>query len=297
MNRILSLLWLITRKLGIGNLMSDELYLKCHYRIRTGKKLNLKNPQRFNEKLQWLKLHDHNPLYTTMVDKYEVKGYVTSRIGEKYVIPCLGVWDHFEVIDFHTLPDQFVLKCTHDSGGLIICTDKASFDVEQARRKINKSLHRDYYKYSREWPYKNVKPRIIVEQYMVDTETNELRDYKFFCFNGTPKLLFVASERQKKGEETKFDFFDMDFQHLPIKNGHPNAEHAPEKPKGFEEMKKLAKILSEGIPMVRVDFYEVDGRVFFGEMTFSHWSGTMPFEPDEWDYTLGSWISLPVISD
>lgn len=275
------------------NWMSDARYLKIAYYARMRKKLDLKNPQTFSEKLQWLKLYDRNPLYTKLVDKYEVKSYVKTRIGSTYIIPTLGVWDSFEDINFNKLPDKFVLKCTHDSGGLVICKDKSMLDMESARRTINACLKHSFYWGMREWPYKNVKPRIIAEQYMEDAKTGELRDYKFFCFNGVVKALFIASGRQKAGETT-FDFFDTNFNHLPIRNGHPNASVLPEKPICFDEMKLLAAKLSNGIPEVRVDLYEVDGKVYFGEMTFFHWSGMTPFEPEEWDYQFGSWISLPI---
>lgn len=256
------------------------------------KKLNLKNPKTFNEKLQWLKLYDRNPLYTTLVDKYEVKKYIVDKIGEEYVIPTIGVWDNFDDINFDTLPNQFVLKCTHDSGTIVICKDKTKFNIEEAREKINARMNFNYYYMWREWPYKDVKPRIIAEKYMEDDKTKELRDYKFFCFNGEVKALFIATERQKYGEEVKFDFFDTDFKHLPIRQGHPNAPIPPEKPQCFEEMKKLSAKLSENIPQVRVDFYEVDGKVYFGELTFSHFGGIVPFEPEEWDYKFGNYIKI-----
>ena len=278
---------------GLYKHMSDERYLRRKFEILLGYKLNLDNPQTYNEKLQWLKLYDRKPIYTTMVDKYEVKQYVSNIIGEEYIIPTLGVWDRFDNIDFSSLPDQFVLKCTHDSGGLVICKDKAALDLKKARKKISSCLRKNYYYKFREWPYKNVKPRIIAEQYMEDSSTSELRDYKFFCFDGVPKALFIASDRQDSSTDTKFDFFDMDFHHLDFTNGHPNAEKEINKPETFEEMKQLSEKLSQNIPHVRVDFYEVDGRVYFGELTFTHWSGLMPFDPESWDYTFGSWITLP----
>lgn len=276
----------------IGHIFSDKFVLKNLYRMRFGKKLNLKNPQTFNEKLQWLKLYDRKPEYTKMVDKYEAKKYVADKIGSEYIIPTFGVWDKFDDIDFDKLPNQFVLKCTHDCGGLVIVKDKSKFDIEEARKKINKCLKRNYYWNHREWPYKNIKPRIIAEQYMEDEKTGELRDYKFFCFNGVPKLLFIATERQTVGEETKFDFFDMDYNHLPFTNGHPNAKVLPKKPEAFEEMRSLTEKLSQCIPHVRVDFYYVNGRVYFGELTFFHWSGLVPFEPEEWDLKLGEMLNI-----
>lgn len=273
--------------------MSDEQYLKLIYRIRMGKKLNLDHPKTFNEKLQWLKLHDRKPEYTTMVDKFEVKKYVADRIGEQYVIPTLGVWERFDDIDFDKLPNQFVLKCTHDSGGLVICRDKDSLNIDQARKKIESSLKSNFYWVGREWPYKNVNPRIIAEAYMEDENDRELRDYKFFAFDGVVKALLIVTDRGDTSVDTKFDFFDMDFNHLDFTNGHPNAQTPPHKPETFEEMKGLAEKLSQGIPQVRVDFYEVNGKVYFGELTFAHWSGMKPFEPEIWDEKFGEFIKLP----
>lgn len=271
----------------------DSLYLRLKFFVVMGKPLHLNNPVTFNEKLQWLKLHDRKPVYTTMVDKYEAKKYVADRIGEEHIIPTLGVWDSFDEIDFDSLPDRFVLKCTHDSGGLFIVKDKSKMDLNAAKEKIDSCLKKNFYCSGREWPYKNVKPRVLAEAYMEDEKTAELRDYKFFCFDGKAKALFVASERQKEGEETKFDFFDMDYNHIPVTNGHPNADIPPEKPEKFDQMRNLAEKLSEGIPHLRVDFYEVNGKVYFGELTFAHWSGMVSFDPEEWDETFGSWINLP----
>ena len=273
--------------------VNPEIYLKKVYKHRMGCDLNLKNPTTFNEKLQWLKLYDHNPIYTKLVDKYEVKNYIAEKIGDQYVISTIGCWDKVEDIDFGNLPDQFVLKCTHDSGGLVICKDKKNFDVKKAKKKLKKSLKRNFYYMGFEWPYRNVKPRIIAEHYMEDSKTKELRDYKFFCFNGVVKALFIATERQKEGEDVKFDFFDTDYNHLPFRQGHENAPVLPEKPKCFEEMKTLAAILSKDLPHVRVDFYEVDGKVYFGEMTFFHHGGWTKFDPEEWDDIFGSWLNLP----
>lgn len=277
---------------GFYDRMSDEKFIRKKYKIKMGKPLSLDPPVTYSEKLQWIKLHDHNPLYTTLVDKYTVKEYVAEKIGKEYIIPTLGVWDRFEDIVFDTLPNQFVLKCTHDSGGLVICRDKKTLDKQKAKTKIDNCLKRNFYVFGREWPYKDVKPRIIAEQYMEDSRFRELRDYKFFCFNGEVKALFIATERQKEGEDVKFDFFDPEFNHLPFKQGHENARIIPEKPSCFEKMKELASILSEGLREVRVDLYEVDGNVYFGEMTFFHHGGWTPFEPEEWDYTFGEWINL-----
>lgn len=273
--------------------VNPEKYLQRMFYKRMGYELNLQNPQTYNEKLQWMKLYDHNLLYTKLVDKYEVKHYVSDTIGSQYIIPTIGVWNKVHDIDFEKLPNQFVLKCTHDSGGLVICKDKNSFDTSKAKKILKKSLKRNFYYMGFEWPYKDVKPRIIAETYMEDSKTKELRDYKFFCFNGVVKALFIATERQKEGEDVKFDFFDANFNHLPFRQGHENAEEVPEKPICFEEMKRLASILSKNMPQVRVDFYEVDGKVYFGEMTFFHHGGWTPFEPSKWDNIFGAWLILP----
>ena len=283
-------------KIGLYNCMSDERYLKRLYYLVNGRVLNLDKPETFNEKLQWLKLYDRKDIYTTMVDKYEVKKYVAGIIGEEYIIPTLGVYNAFDEIDFDKLPNQFVIKCTHDSGGLVIVNDKSQFDKRSAKKRIKKCLKRNYYYSAREWPYKNVKPRIIVEEYMRDTRDDELRDYKLFCFNGEFHMMFIATNRQGEGE-TYFDFFDRDFNHLPFTNGHPNAPVLPHKPLKFKEMIKMAERLSKGIPQVRVDFYEVNGKIYFGEMTFFHWSGLTRFEPDEWDYKLGEMIDLDSVKN
>ena len=275
-----------------ANLPADT-FLKTMYKIKTGKELNLENPVLYNEKLQWLKLYDHRPEYTTMVDKYSVKQFVAERIGNKYVVPLLGVWESVEDIDFDSLPDKFVLKTTHDSGAVIICKNKKVFDINSAKKRLKYFLKRNYFDCNREWPYKNVKPRIIAEAYMEDSIYGELRDYKFFTFGGVPKVLYIAQGRGTSGE-TVADFFDMDFNHLDLKIDHEMATVPPEKPKCFEKMKRLAAILSEGTPQLRVDFYEVDGKVYFGEMTFFHCSGFEKFHPEEWDKIFGDWVKLPV---
>ncbi|WP_290763000.1 ATP-grasp fold amidoligase family protein [Fibrobacter sp. UBA4297] len=277
----------------ISFLFPDKLYLQLQFRLRMGYRLNLKTPKSFSEKIQWLKLYNRNPLYTTLVDKYAVKKWVADKIGEDHVIPTLGVWENADDIDFDKLPNQFVLKTTNGGGGdVIICRDKSNFDKKKAINHLNNGLKRSLYKELREWQYKHIPPRIIAEKYMED-ESGELRDYKFFCFDGIVKALFIASDRLKVNEDTKFDFFDRNFNHLPITNGHPNAKIQPQKPKMYEKMISLAEKLSSGIPHVRVDLYEIDDKIYFGEMTFSHHSGMCPFCPIEWDYKFGEWLQLP----
>ena len=274
--------------------LSDKAYLSILYRANFGRKLDWENPRTFNEKLQWLKLNDRKPAYCKMVDKYEAKQFVSEKIGSEYVVPVLGgPWDSFEEIDFDALPDQFVLKTTHDCGGVWICRNKQKLDKQAAKEFLIKHLRRNYFLSGREWPYKDVKPRIFAEKYLSELADDDLKDYKFFCFDGVPKLMFIASERQSKEQETKFDFYDMEFNHMPILNGHPNSAYPMERPRNFERMKELASALSEGIPHLRVDFYECGDQLYLGELTFSHWSGFVPFEPEEWDGILGSWIHLP----
>lgn len=271
----------------------DSIYIQIYYFAHFKKFCDLKEPSTYNEKLNWLKLHDHNPFYPTLVDKYGAKEYVARIIGNEYIIPTLGVWDTFDDIDFEKLPNQFVLKCTHDSEGLVIVKDKKKLDKNAAKEKIEAALKQNFYYIGREWPYKDVRPRIIAEQYMEDHVDGELRDYKFFCFDGEPKAMFIASDRAS--DHVKFDYYDLKFNHLDIKQKYPHAQEALRKPVTFEKMIDFSKILSKGFPHVRVDFYEVDGHLYFGELTFYHFSGFMPFEPDRWDKVFGDWLKLPKV--
>jgi hypothetical protein len=278
--------------ISIMKIVPDKVYLMMQYYYHFHKLPNLKNPQTYNEKLQWLKLYDRRPEYTLMVDKYLVKDYVSKIIGEEYIIPTIGVWDSIDEIDWEGLPDQFVLKWNHDSGSVFICKDKKNIDKEQAIKILKRNEHSSGFWYGREWPYKNVQPRIIAEKYMED-EDGELKDFKFFCFNGETKAMFVATDRFNKSVETKFDFFDSDFNHMPFTNGHPNATRPIKKPQSFDLMKHLARKLSKGYPHIRVDFYEIKGKVYFGELTLYHWSGFVPFKPSKYDKLFGDWIELP----
>ena len=275
-----------------GSDAADERYLKLLYSARFGRPLDLDNPQTFNEKLQWLKLHDRNPLYTRLVDKAEVKPWVAERIGWEHVVPTLGVWDSFGEIDFDALPERFVLKCTHDSGGLAICRDRASFDVGAARRAIEHSLSRNYFWVGREWPYKGVKPRIIAEEYLdPDEGQSDLTDYKVMCFGGRARCEFTCTGRADG--DLRVDFFDTEWKHMPFTRHYPNTDVPPEAPTRLKDMISMAERLSEGMPFVRVDFYEVAGQYYFGELTFYPGSGIEEFDPERWDVELGSWIDLP----
>ena len=280
----------IVRRVLSRLIKNDELYIKLRFFSGMKKFPDLKHPRTYNEKLQWLKLNDKHTEYTRLVDKYAVKEYIEKLNWGGKTIPTLGVWDRFDDIDFAQLPNQFVLKTTHDSGGIVIVKDKGKMDMQKARKKLEKSLRRKYFLMSREYPYKDVKPRIIAEKFMVDESGTELKDYKFFCFNGEVKFLFVATDRPF---DTRFDFFDADFNHLPFEQGHPWAKKEIKKPAKFEEMKQAAAALSKGIPHVRVDLYNINGEIYFGELTFFHFSGVVPFEPVEWDKKIGDYLKLP----
>lgn len=287
--------------LGLVGVLPDKQYLELLFRYHMHKKLNLKNPQSFSEKLQWLKLYNRKSEYTIMADKVKAKEWVAERIGQEHIIPTLGVWKSPEEIDFDSLPNKFVLKCNHNSGtGMYICKDKNKImpeEWERVKGGLRKGLKEDYFRTGREWCYKNIERRILCEQFMEDkSQYGNLNDYKIFCFDGKVKMLFVATDRfDDKGEETnvKFDFFDRDFNHLDFTNGHPNATKLIEKPVCWAKMIELAEKLSENIPHVRVDLYVINGCIYFGEMTFYHWSGLVPYKPEEWDYKMGSWLHLP----
>ncbi len=284
----------ILDKIKLGQFVPDKLYISLKYRASFGKKLNLKNPQTYNEKLQWLKLYDHKDIYTTMVDKCEVKKYVADIIGEEYIIPTLAVYDNFDQIDFEALPDQFVLKCTHDSGGLVICRNKSQLNKAAARKVLEKSLKTKYFFSAREWPYKNVKPRIIAEKFMADAnQKDSLIDYKFYCFNGKPKCLYV-SEGLENHKTARISFLGLDWSFMPFKRSdYEPFSSLPKKPENFEKMLSLTEKLAVDTPFLRVDLYEIGGKVYFSELTFTPCGGAMPFDPEEWDYTFGSWINLP----
>lgn len=278
--------------LGAFNWMPDKPYIKLIYWARMGKKCNLDHPQTFNEKLQWLKLYDRKPEYSLLVDKCEVKKYVAEKIGEEYIIPTLGVWDSFEQIDLGGLPDQFVLKCTHDSGGLVICRDKSKLDIVAAKKKMTQSLRRNYFLHGREWPYKNVKPRIIAEAYMEDGSMQGLRDYKFYVFNGEIKYLYV-SQGLENHATAKISFLTPEWEFAPFgRSDYKPFEELPIKPKNYDTMKNIVLKLSQGLRFIRIDLYDICGKVYFSEMTFYPVSGLMPFLPEEFDEVLGEGLCL-----
>ncbi len=278
---------------GLLNWLGDEPYLKLLFRCQMGFRLNLEEPRTFSEKLQWLKLHDRDPRYCRMVDKFDAKAYVSQRIGPSCIVPTYGVWDRFEDIDFDALPNAFVLKCTHDSGGLVICRDKAALDRDAARQKIRRSLKRNYYYPGREWPYKDLKPRIIAEALLAeDAAPGSLVDYKFYCFHGEPRFLYI-SQGLENHDTAAISFLTLDWQFAPFaRSDYRPFAALPPKPKTYETMLSMARELSRGIPFLRVDLYEVDGQVYFSELTFFPNSGMVPLEPPQADRELGDLLTL-----
>ena len=279
--------------LPLLNVLPDKVYIKILYLYHFHRLPDLKNPQTFNEKLQWLKLHDRRPEYTMMVDKYLVKEYVAKIIGKEYIIPTIGVWDSVDDIDWDSLPNQYILKWNHDSGSIVICKDKRNLDIEAAKNQLRPGAKRSGYWYGREWPYKNVKPCIITENYMVDESGTELKDYKFFCFEGRVKCMKVDFGRFREHHANYYDA-EMNLLNFGEANIPPVYNHIIEKPKNFEIMVELAEKLSNGIPFIRVDFYNINGKIYFGELTLYPASGMGQFTSKEWDRTLGDWIKLPI---
>ncbi len=276
---------------GYLKFVPDEEFLKFAFYHKVGYKLNLDEPKTFNEKLQWLKLYDRRPEYTAMVDKYEVKKTVADMIGDEYIIPTLGVWDSFDEIDFEPLPERFVLKCTHDSGGVVICKAKSSFDIEKAEKKLKASLKRNYYWVSREWPYKNVKKRIICEEYLQDADNEVLTDYKVLCFNGEPRLIQLHSGRHT--EAYTQDIYDTEWNLTDFFNhGYPLSGKSTERPKELDLMLTLSRKLAQGLPHVRVDWYSVNGKLYFGELTLYTHGGLCAYGSGQ-DELIGEWLELP----
>jgi len=273
------------RSLGF---LSDEKYIRLIYRLRMGKKLNLENPRTFTEKLQWLKLNDHNPMYTMVADKLAMREYVEKKIGQGHTVSILGTWKKFSDIDFEKLPNRFVLKTTHDSGSFVICNDKASFDKGKAKKVLSKSLKRNYYKTTREWQYKDIEPQIIAEEYLDEGKIN-LTDYKFFCFNGKPVFMYCEEEAS---EHLTQAIADMQYNPMPFSMEDDKADCLPPKPEQFDSMEMISQKLSEGFPFVRVDMYCVKDKVYVGELTLYHYGGYTPFNPEEWDLKLGDMLDI-----
>ena len=278
---------------GWLNWVPDSLYLKVLYRVIMGRKLNLKNPKEYNEKLQWLKLNDRKPEYSTMVDKYEVRGYIEDLLGDKYLIPCLGIYDSVDDIDIDALPDRFVLKCTHDSGSVEICKDKSSFDIESARHRLSQAMKRNYYATYREWPYKYVKPRIIAEGYL-EGDGGDLKDYKVMCFNGEAKIIEVHENRFVEGKVHTQTFYDREWNIVPLTQVETVTVDRPsERPRQLEEILRLSELIAKNMYHARIDWYIEGDKIYFGEITFFDGSGSESFSTPEMERMLGDMIKLP----
>ena len=286
---------------GLLRILPDRPFLKLMWWVETGSRLNLKNPRGFNEKLQWLKLYDHRPEYTIYVDKLLVRDYVKKTIGDKYLVPLICVWERPEQIDFNLLPDQFVIKCNHNSGGgMCICTDKTKLDIKSVTNKLNTSLQTNPFYEKREWAYKNVEPKILCEKLLVDKTPNNttgtLIGYDFYCFNGEPRFLYTRIDDISKGTkgEPRLTFFDLDWKTPPFyRTDHEQVPFQVEKPECLDEMIDVARKLSKGIPFVRVDLYWIDKQILFSEMTLYPGGGNGFFSPKEWEIIIGDWITLP----
>ena len=278
---------------GWLNWVPDSLYLKVLYRVIMGRKLNLKNPKEYNEKLQWLKLNDRKPEYSTMVDKYEVRGYIGDLLGDKYLIPCLGIYDSVDDIDIDALPDKFVLKCTHDSGSVEICKDKSSFDIEGARHRLSQAMKRNYYATYREWPYKYVKPRIIAEGYL-EGDGGDLKDYKVMCFNGEAKIIEVHENRFVEGKVHTQTFYDREWNIVPLTQIETVTVDRPgERPRQLDEILRLSELIAKNMYHARIDWYIEGDKIYFGEITFFDGSGFESFSTPEMERMLGDMINLP----
>lgn len=278
----------------LSRLIPDRIYLQIVYFRHFKKFIDFDNPKTFNEKIQWLKLNYRKEEYTNLVDKYRVKQYITKLIGEEYVIPTLGVWKNVDDIDFKSLPEKFVLKCNNDSGGIVICKNKKDFDEVKAKSFLKERLKNNGYWYGREWPYKNVKPCIIAEKYMEDSISKDLKDYKFFCFNGSMEFFDIDIDRFI---EHRANYYDRNGNFLPFGKTYcpPDYTKKIEMPKNLDKMIELAETISHNTVLSRIDFYEIDRQVYFGEITFYPGSGFSPFTDEKWDYKLGDMIDLPNI--
>lgn len=272
-------------------ILPDKLYLQIMYFKHFRKFINFNNPKNFNEKIQYLKLKYRSNELTEMADKYKVKQYVSKLIGNEYVIPTLGVWSTTEEINFNELPKKFVLKCNNDSGGVVICKDKQALNIEETKKFLNSRLNNNGFWYGREWPYKNIKPCIIAEKYMENNGQNELIDYKFFCFNGQPKVVLVCSERFASNNMCK-TYFDENWNLLNIMEANHRIDKEQKKPQSFEKMKTISQKLAKGMPFVRIDFYEIEGSLYFGEITFFPASGLEKFKPEKWNNIFGDMIDI-----
>ena len=279
------------RRLWLSHLIPDKVFLKWVFKVHLHKPLNFTDPKGFNAKLQWMKIYDRNPDYVMLVDKLRVKEDIQNKIGAEYVIPTLGVWKSADEIDFDSLPNKFVLKCNHDSRSVVVCKDKSKLDINKAKEHLNRCLRKNLYWWGREWPYKDVEPKVFAEQLLEERGEHDLKDYKLMCFGGEVKCSFVCSERFEAGG-LKVTFFDRDWKKMPFIRHYPSSNKVIPKPQTYDKMIVLAEKLSQGLRLVRVDFYEVEGQLYLGDLTFFPGSGFEEFIPDCWDEKIGDWIKI-----
>lgn len=274
-------------------LLPDKLFLQLFFIKNMKKRIKFKSPKTFNEKIQWMKVYDRKPLYNKLADKYEVREFVANVLGEEYLIPIYGVYNDFAQIDFDALPSQFVIKCTHDSGSVVVCRDKAKFNVAEAKEKIDKGMKRNAYDYAREWQYKDIEPRIIVEKFLEQDNGESIIDYKYFCFNGEPKFFYV-SQGLENHATAQISFYNLDGKKMPFRRSDYKPFEEDKRPKRGEEMIEIARKSAKAIPspFVRVDLYEINGKIYFSEFTLHPCSGVMPFYPKEWDLKVGDMLEL-----
>lgn len=272
---------------GLTRWIPDEQFVKIAYRGMMGERLDLKNPKTFNEKLQWLKVYDHKEEYTGLVDKIQAKDLVGNIIGFQHIVPIYGTWRNAFDIDFDQLPKQFVLKCNHDQGSVIIVENKNSINTKEVIRKLNYKIKQNAYYGTREYPYKNIKPKVFAEEYL----GNNIIDYKFYCFNGEPKFLYCG-QGLTEDHSLKIDFYDLDWNLMPFyRTDYHRLGNIP-KPLHLDEMLIIARMLCKDIPFVRIDLFEVADKVYFSEFTLCPASGYMPFVPKEYDYIVGEWLKI-----
>ena len=278
----------------ISRILPDSAYIRLQYHSILGEWPNIDNPSSFNEKLQWIKIHDRKPEYTMMADKLRAKEFVAGLIGNEYIVPTYAVWDKVEDIDINILPDTFVIKCNHDSGSVVVCRNKAELDKEKMMNKLNAAMKRNGFWYGREWPYKNIKRQIFAEKYLEDSENKKIRDYKFFCFNCVPKFVYI-SEGLENHATANIAFYDFEGNELPFhRDDFKQFDIQPKIPQTMSLMVELSSRIAQSVPspFVRTDFYSVNGKVFFSEITFTPCSGYMPIAPREWDRKIGEWLDL-----
>jgi len=276
----------------IRRVVPASFFASLEYRLEMGKKLNLKNPHTLSEKVQWLKLNDRNPIYVRLMDKYEVRQYIKSEVGEQYLVPLIGLYDTVDEIPFEALPNQYVIKCTHDSGSVIFKNAANLISTQDIKTHLAKALQTNYYYQHREWGYKDIRPRVICEHLIHTRDGNQPRDYKYFCFDGEPRFLVVVTDR---ATGAMMNFYDLEWNVLPVTQHYPPINYVLDRPGKFSAMIDIARKLAQGFRHMRVDMYlDAEENIFVGELTFYHFAGIVKFEPEEYDEYFGRFFHLPI---